>query len=190
MAVVLGPVSGLFAIDVDGSEAHEALVEHLGAEPVAPKVLSGSRKPHRYHLFFEHPDVTTKAKATPWHPQLEFRGKGGIVIVPPSLHKSGNRYAWAEGRSLDDLRLPELPKEIVAALEPAPRPTPASNSVPVDVSVVDASPTTREFLSGRHANGPHWNPRLFRAACDLAGRGVPMEEAGTKACPTAILSKS
>ena len=42
LAVVLGPVSNLFAIDVDGPEAHEALTARLGREPWAPKVLSGS----------------------------------------------------------------------------------------------------------------------------------------------------
>jgi hypothetical protein len=59
LALVLGPVSGVFVLDVDGPEAHAALVARLGSEPVAPKALSGSRKPCRYHLFFRHPDLLT-----------------------------------------------------------------------------------------------------------------------------------
>jgi plasmid maintenance system antidote protein VapI len=116
LAVILGPVSGLFAIDVDGPEAHEALVARLGAQPVAPKVLSGSGKPFRYHLFFRHPDVATLAKFTPWHPKLEFRGHRGIIILPPSRHKSGNCYRFADGRSFDDRELPEVPALIVEEL--------------------------------------------------------------------------
>jgi hypothetical protein len=116
LAVVLGPVSGLFAIDVDGPEAHEALVARLGSEPVAPKVLSGSGKPHRYHLFFRHPDLATRAKSTPWHKKLEFRGHRGIIILPPSLHKSGNRYRFAQGHSFNDMELPELPPAILEEL--------------------------------------------------------------------------
>jgi hypothetical protein len=38
VAIILGRVSNVLAVDVDGPEAHEALVSRLGAEPVAPKV--------------------------------------------------------------------------------------------------------------------------------------------------------
>jgi hypothetical protein len=177
LAVVLGPVSRLFVIDVDGPEAHEALCARLGGEPAAPRALSGSRKPHRYHLYFQCPAVPTKAKQTPWHPKLEFRGQGGIVVIPPSLHRSGHRYEWAPGRSPADLALPPAPEEIVAALRAHGQP-PASAPVGVDVpDDVQASPSTRRFLAGAHASGPRWNDRLFRAACDLAGRGLPLEAA-------------
>jgi hypothetical protein len=92
IAAILGPISGLFGIDVDGPEAHTVLMDHLGCEPMAPKVLSGSGKPDRFHLFFRHPEgVATLAKWTPWHPKLELRGNRGIIILPPSLHASGRR---------------------------------------------------------------------------------------------------
>ena len=176
LALVLGLVSGVFVIDVDGSEAHQALLDRLGSEPQAPKVLSGSRQPDRYHLFFRHPDLATRAKATPWHPKLEFRGQGGLVVLPPSIHASGNAYVWAEGRSLDDLALPELPMSILTALACrseliAPPPS------PVQVGELIGSPSTREFLTGRFAEAPNWNGRLFAAACDLAGRRVSQDEA-------------
>ena len=180
IAVVLGPVSRLFVIDVDGPEAHAVLLQRLGEEPRAPKVLSGSRKPHRYHLFFLHPDVSTKAKATPLHEKLEFRGHRGIVIAPPSLHKSGHPYVWAPGQSLDELPLPELPSAIVASLAPPPRPksrpiVPPSSAA--DLDGLDASTSTIEFLRGIYAEGPNWNGRLFRAGCDLASRAIPYDQA-------------
>jgi Bifunctional DNA primase/polymerase, N-terminal/Primase C terminal 2 (PriCT-2) len=117
IALVLGPAFGLFVVDSDGEEAHQALVAHLGSVPLAPTVLSGSGKPFRYHMYFKHPDVPTRATFRPWHPTLEFRGYRGIVVAPPSMHKSGNRYRWAEGKSLDDLPLPELPAPILEALK-------------------------------------------------------------------------
>jgi hypothetical protein len=116
LAVVLGPVSGLLAIDVDGPEAYAALLEKLGGEPRAPKVLSGSGKPHRFHLFFKHPAVPTLARFTPWHKQLEFRGNRGIVVTPPAVHKSGNTYRFAPGQSFDDLALPDVPPLILEEL--------------------------------------------------------------------------
>ena len=183
IAVVLGPISDLFVIDEDGPEAHLALMERLGREPVTPKSISGSRKPHRYHLFFQHPDLPTKAKFTPWHPKLEFRGTGGLIILPPSLHKSGNRYSWAEGRSPAELPLPVLPDEIQEELG-----SHRQNSYSAELATVtDADPkdfevstSTQQFLLGAYSNGPSWNDRLFRAACDLAGRGVSKEVAKPK----------
>lgn len=175
LAVVLGPVSNLFVIDVDGPEAHAVLLERLGDEPVAPKAISGSRKPYRYHLFFHHPDCLTKAKTTPWHSQLEFRGKGGIVVIPPSLHSSGDRYAWAPGRSPADVPLPGAPSPILAALQKKAEVGPQA-PIPV-ADAVSASPSTRLFLAGCYAEGPGWNEKLFQAACDLAGRNTPQEAA-------------
>jgi hypothetical protein len=116
LAVVLGPVSGLFAIDVDGHEAYAALLDKLGEVPRGPTVLSGSGEPHRFHVYFKCPDVPTLARFTPWHKHLEFRGDRGIIVLPPSLHKSGNAYRFAPGQSFDDLPLPELPPLIVEEL--------------------------------------------------------------------------
>ena len=120
LLLVLGPVSDVCVIDVDGEEAHDALLEHLGREPVAPKVISGSGASHKFHLYFKHPAVPTRASMTPWHPKLEFRGKGGLIVLPPSIHPSGKRYEWAKGRSLEHLPLPPLPKAVVAAITPKP----------------------------------------------------------------------
>lgn len=179
-ALILGPISRAFVIDVDGEDAHTVLLERLGGEPRAPKAISGSRKPYRYHLYFRHPNVPTKAKSTPWHPKLEFRGHRGIVIIPPSLHPSGQRYAWVDGQSPNDLSLPELPTQVLDALKPC-QPVPRrkagtahNRNVDVDLNV---SPRTKEFLSGKYADEHGWNARLFEAACDFNGRGISYEDA-------------
>jgi hypothetical protein len=187
LALVLGPVSGVLAVDVDGPAAHAALVGRLGGEPAAPKTLSGSRKPGRYHLLFADPGFATKAKATPWHGELEFRGRGGLVVLPPSAHPSGHRYEWAVGRSPDDLPLPPLPELLRAALAPADTTRPplaratgptVPAPVPADAARAgEVGRSTARFLAGEYADGPNWNDRLFAAACDMAGRGFPVAEA-------------
>lgn len=180
LALVLGPVSGIFVIDVDGEEAHLVLMERLGKEPMAPKALSGSGKPYRYHLYFRYPDLPTKAKQTPWHPNLEFRGDRGIVIIPPSLHKSGNRYAWAPGRSPEELDFPEVPSQVLEALKPlrsARTHSQSSTGGIKSVAGIEASRRTLAYLSGKWAEGPGWNCKLFNAACDLCGRDMALEKA-------------
>lgn len=185
IAAVLGPLSKLLAVDVDGPEAHEVLVNRLKAIPIAPTSISGSGKPYRYHLLFRHPRLRTRAKATPWHPDLEFRGQGGLLILPPSYHSSGNQYAWAQGRSLNDLALPEVPEAITTELRAIAarrkkRPV-ASAREKRDMRAIPRingiSRTTKSVLRGEYADGPRWNDRLYRAACDLAGCGVPLDEA-------------
>jgi hypothetical protein len=180
VAAICGPLSGILVVDVDGAEAREELIRRLGSEPLAPKVLSGSGDPNRYHLFFQHPDLSTRAKKTPWHSNLEFRGHAGLVVAPPSLHRSGNRYRWAPGRSIEDLPIPVLPSEIVAALRPVSRPPVVETTVVADAGDGTVSPSTAAFLAGTYAEGPQWNDRLFRAACDLAGRGIPVDVAITR----------
>ena len=72
--------------------------------------------------------------------------------------------------------LPALPAEVLAALQ-----LPRVSSTPLPEVAIDRtsdySQSTQEFLAGRYANGPRWNERLFRAACDLAGRGITYEVA-------------
>ena len=188
LAVALGPFSGVLAIDVDGQSAHEELIGRLSPLPMTPTVKSGNPDPHRMHLFFKHPaNLETRAKATPWHDQLEFRGHGGYIVLPPSVHKSGQRYAWLSGRSLEDVPLATLPDAIVEALKQEAqrrRPPAAARRLRVSRGVGfrirllhGISIDTRTFLSGRYADGPLWNQKLFRAACDLAGCGYDSNHA-------------
>jgi hypothetical protein len=186
IGLLLGPVSGVLAVDVDGPEAHEALIERVGSDQriAAPKSISGSRKPKRYHLLFQHPDMKTKARACPWHPKLELRGQGGLVVLPPSLHGSGNRYKWVKDRTPSDLSLPPLPaaiaKTLAAPVKPKAASKPLVRSLHAEKSSLHESfaLSTRRFLRGDYANSDgEWNNRLFKAACDLCGRGLAIETA-------------
>jgi hypothetical protein len=181
VALVLGPVSRVLVIDVDGPEAYLTLIRRLGAEPMAPKALSGSRSPYRFHLFFRHPEgrIGGEENETPWHPKLEFKDGGRFVVLPPSRHPKGGRYAWVEGRSPDDLEPPEIPPEVVAAIRGEGRRSPEADNGSVSLGGGDDrfGTATREFLAGKWSEGPGWNDRLFRAACDMKARGVPPEAA-------------
>jgi hypothetical protein len=185
LAVVLGPVSNLLVIDVDGPDAHAELVSRLGSEPVAPKVLSGSRKPYRYHLFFRHPALVTRARITPWHPKLEFRGNKGIVVLPPSLHQSGLRYRWAPGQSLDDVALPEVPAAVLEALseraaQDASRTQQAGKLLLTPAELTQVQARARAYLATLPPaiEGQGGDKQTFTVACHLViGFGLSPEEA-------------
>ena len=50
--------------------------------------------------------------------QVDWRGKGGCVLAPPSRHSSGRSYRWL--RSLDQAPLAEVPAALCQLLDPEP----------------------------------------------------------------------
>jgi bifunctional DNA primase/polymerase-like protein/SLOG family YspA-like protein len=110
-------------LDVDGLQGAAALRAFAASNgvvlPRGPLVRTGSSGWHLY--------LAPTGLGNP-HPrqlqQVDWRGRGGYVVAPPSRHASGARY-----RFLRDLAtpLPEVPAALRALLEPAPteRPSPA-----------------------------------------------------------------
>lgn len=95
VAVETGWGSDFFVVDVDGEKgaASLAVLEHdFGAllPTVEARTGGGGR-----HLLFQHPgrdfEVTTRSGILPG---IDIRGDGGLIVAPPSLHKSGSRYEW------------------------------------------------------------------------------------------------
>ena len=178
-------------VDVDSAGAAAVLRDRLPHLPATWAADSGSADPDRRHYYFRLPaGLPAAASLAPWHPRLEFRGAGGLINAPPSLHASGRRYRWRAGRSPHDVPLAPLPDAIAAefrrhgaaggrrraaAARPAagadpPAAMTAAHRLRVEY-LPDVCRATREFLLGDHADGPGWNRRLFNAACDLAGAG-------------------
>jgi predicted P-loop ATPase len=102
---------GLVALDVDGDEGQESLrqlVERHGPLPEGPVAETGSGG---MHFWFRAHGVPNRVK---FLPGLDARGDGGQVVVPPSLHRSGRRYAWLA--SPDDVGVPECPPWLLALM--------------------------------------------------------------------------
>lgn len=91
IALVLG--RGIWALDVDGPEGHEALA---AAGVKFPETTPMSMTGRGVHYFFRG----EQADAVGVRPHVDVRGKG-IVIVPPSVHENGRHYQWLQ--SLDTI---------------------------------------------------------------------------------------
>jgi Bifunctional DNA primase/polymerase, N-terminal len=72
-----------------------------------------------WHLLFQPTGLGNRGG---FRPGLDWRGRGGLVVAPPSPHPSGQRYRWVR---LPGAELPAVPAGLWALLAPPPRPAPA-----------------------------------------------------------------
>lgn len=88
IAIITGAVSGIVVLDIDGAEGMDTVRgKHL---PPTPSIKTGRGT----HYYYKHPGGHVK-NFVGAQPGLDFRGDGGYVLAPPSIHPSGARYEWA-----------------------------------------------------------------------------------------------
>lgn len=110
VGIATGPESDLFVIDVDGEEgkaAFDELVKVLGPLPPTVIVETGGGG---IHYWFKYPKgYKLRNTAKKLGNCIDTRGEGGTIIVPPSMHASGNFYNFREGCSPKDVEIAPLP---------------------------------------------------------------------------------
>lgn len=104
IGVELGEVSGwLIDVDLDCGEAIYA------GKVFLPRTLKSRRGPHVSHYWYISEGARTKKFVDPFEPDkekntiLEIRGAGHQTVLPPSIHPSGDSYAW--GNDLDPAKI-------------------------------------------------------------------------------------
>jgi putative DNA primase/helicase len=108
--VITGRVSGIVLVDADGEEGLET-VKRLG-HPPTPTVRTGSGG---LHLHFRHPGGYLPNR-TKFLPGLDFRGDGGLAVLPPSRHPdTGEAYEWLI--SFQEAEPTELPPWVLDNLD-------------------------------------------------------------------------
>ncbi len=115
IGIVTGEISNLIVLDVDpkhgGDDSLAVLGRRFGALPETVEAQTGGGG---RHLYFAHPGGLVPNRAG-LAQGIDLRGDGGYVVAPPSLHPSGKAYAWAAGRSPDDIGLAALPRWLLFA---------------------------------------------------------------------------
>jgi hypothetical protein len=95
VGVATGPESGLYMVGPDGPAGVEALAEleaRHGPLPDTPRLRSGGGGQHRYFAWPAGGGIRNGANYNGL--PIDVRGAGGLAVAPPSLHASGQRYAW------------------------------------------------------------------------------------------------
>jgi len=154
-------------LDVDGPTGAQAIRAFAGAHALhssGPLVRTGGG----WHLYLT---PTGLGNARPRDlAQVDWRGRGGYVIAPPSRHRSGHPYTWVAGRDLDT-PLAEVPPPLLERLQhrQADRPAPVS-SVPIGDRPgprYGQAALTQELARVATAPQGQRNQRLWEAARNL-----------------------
>jgi Bifunctional DNA primase/polymerase, N-terminal len=104
------------ALDVDGAAGLAALRQFARAARLrlsGPLVATGGGG---WHAWFGPTGLGNRPPRGLAH--VDWRGRGGCVLAPPSRHASGQHYRWLRG--LDQAPLPEVPAALRARLDPDP----------------------------------------------------------------------
>jgi Bifunctional DNA primase/polymerase, N-terminal len=119
-------------LDVDGPQGAQAirtLAATHGLESSGPLVRTGGGGWH----FYLAPTGLGNARPAGLE-RVDWRGRGGYVIAPPSRHASGQAYQWIPGRDLE-VSPGQVPAVLLTRLQ---RPAPHRSLGPVARSVTDA----------------------------------------------------
>jgi Bifunctional DNA primase/polymerase, N-terminal len=126
----VGLATGIYfdALDIDGPAGLAALrqlQQVAGLQRSGPLVATGGGG---WHVWFRPTGLGNR----PPHGLacVDWRGRGGCVLAPPSRHISGASYRWLRG--LDQAPLPEVPAALRGRLDPEPptAPWPARTAGP------------------------------------------------------------
>ena len=92
-AATTGPESGFFVVDCDGTPGLDWLRSQADARNELPETWS-TRTARGLHLYFVWPaGSSVRNSAGKLAIGVDTRGAGGYVILPPSVHPDGTRYA-------------------------------------------------------------------------------------------------
>ena len=162
IAVVTGRISGIVVLDIDDEDASNPVITRHGGLPDSPEVQTARGR----HIYFKHPGVRCSNSAHKIAPGMDFRGDGGYVVAPPSVHESGVPYVWS--KHPDQIPFAELPdwlREEVCEVQRDPKkqivfpPTLADST-----TSYGAVALRREADAVRNAKHGERNDRLNKAA--------------------------
>lgn len=111
VGIMCGRESGFVVLDVDadkgGNESLLALIATNAPLPDTPESLTGSGG---RHILFKHPGIEVGNSANYIGAGLDFRGDGGYIVAPPSIHPdTGRRYEWELSSRPSKIPLADIP---------------------------------------------------------------------------------
>lgn len=163
VGIVTGAVSDLLVLDVDPGHGGETSLDLLRRRCGLPETLMARSGSGGTHFYYRHPGVTIGPSAGKLGAGLDIRCDRGLIVAPPSAHKSGTPYCWV------DVSVPvaPCPRWLVRALLPPPKRPPQPVVVSGDVSRFARAVLDRAAVKVRQAPEGAKHDVLWRQAFHL-----------------------
>lgn len=110
--LVTGKISGICVVDVDKNKNGDLSDEAEELTRKLPLTLTSITGGGGFHYFFKYPARKDLGNFVGKIPGIDFRGEGGGVILPPSIHESGNEYFFDIVEDFDQCNLWEFISEL------------------------------------------------------------------------------
>src|SRR5215204_4950351 len=118
LAAGTGDISKIIALDIDGPTAAKRVEEKIPEMSTNLRVAIQNTMVNRtgsggQHIIFRIDEPTDiGGQKLLWtdgneHSEIKLKGNGGYIVMPPSIHESGNRYQW-NGKEPDLITRQEL----------------------------------------------------------------------------------
>jgi len=164
-------VSSIFVFDVDGLDAEfelRKLEAEYGALPSSIEVITARGR----HVYFRWPAQPIRNSAGKIAPGIDVRGEGGYVLVPPSVHPSGKKYAWSVDSGNSIATAPEwlVAKANSAKGDGATTPPSVWCDLLRDSARHDVTNDNIIQLAEAHRAEPEWQHDLIRSE---TGKAIP-----------------
>lgn len=118
IAALTGRAGPFFVLDVDPrNDGDGGLAQLQATHGALPETLTCRTGGGGRHFYFAHPGGDVKTTHSVLGPGLDVLGERASVILPPSVHASGGRYAWLDSST----PIAPPPAWLVALVQPAPR---------------------------------------------------------------------
>ncbi|MEK7194256.1 MAG: bifunctional DNA primase/polymerase [Patescibacteria group bacterium] len=85
IGVATGAISGVVVIDVEKGGS-------IGDLPITATAKTGGGG---WHLYYKYPNRPIGNSTKKIAPLTDVKADGGIIVLPPSIHPSGNSYEWS-----------------------------------------------------------------------------------------------
>lgn len=114
IGIPMGEKSGLVALDVDTRHGGDKSLAALEAEfgPL-PRTITATTGSGGKHYVFRYTEELALKNAVGFRDGLDIRTQGGLIVAAPSMHQSGNRYAWDGGLSPFECEPADMPEWLV-----------------------------------------------------------------------------
>ncbi len=115
VAIRTGAPSGIVVVEIDPKNGGGDTLARLDERGILPGTLMVQSGGGGVHLYYAHPGGYAMGSANRLGPGVDVKADGGYVVAPPSLHRSGHRYAWT-GNGRCDYPLTPLHPEVSAVV--------------------------------------------------------------------------